>query len=798
MGLHIGLAVSVMAAALLRRWLPFDLRAGYLVAFFFIIGLGSLFTLGIMVGPQLFFVAAGILAFCLFGAAAGFAVVGLGVAAMLATYMALAAGMLPTVPDPIAYLVSAGGWITAATGLVLTATVIGISLVGIFRSMSGATDRAHRQNMALQAEIAERHRADAARRDQETRAQAIVDHAPAVIFIKDRDGRFLMVNRGFQEQYGLRAADTIGNTDTAVAPPALAALFRARDLEVMASGTPQELEHVDDSGGARRVYSTVRFPIRDRDGNIFGVCGIATDITQRKQAEAAAKESHASLRNAIDSVSQAIVLWDGDRRIAAFNQRFADFFHDVPAIGLHHEDFIRALVAKGLSGVAAGQEEAWIAARIEGFRRADGTPLIENLADGRKLSIVRTRSQDSGIVTVATDITEQIKSEERLRDMQKMEAIGKLTGGMAHDFNNYLAVIIGNLDLLMEDGDIANPETKLLLDQAIGGAMRAAELTRSLLAFSRNQPLEASSTDIGRRLSAVARLLDRTLGEHIVLNTDFASDLWSVKVDGPQLDSSVVNLANNARDAMPGGGTLTIAAHNTRLDAADARIDPEFTPGDYVLIEVSDTGTGMPPEVASRAFEPFFSTKGPGHWTGLGLSMVYGYVKQSGGHVAIDSKSGRGTTVRIYLPREEGQTAAASPAVTGRARALPPGGREIILLAEDNAQMRRTTAAQLGSLGYQVVEAVDGNAALTFLQQADRPFDLLLTDIVMPGGIDGYQLAKLALERRPGIKVLLSSGYTGESLPTDKARDLGLKLLAKPYRQAELAKAVRTVLDAAP
>ncbi len=797
MGLHIVLTASVIAAALLRRHLPYGLRAGYLVALFFIIGLGGLATLGIMSGPQLFFLAASILAFFLFGSALGFIIVGLGLAALIVAYSLLARGILPSIPEPIAYIASAGGWITAGTSLALTATVIGISLVEVFRSMIGSIEHVRQQNAEMKAEVAERQRAEAARLDQDARAQAIVDHAPAVIFIKDRNGRFLMVNQGFQEQYKVSAADVIGQTDAAVVSPALAALFRRRDLEVLSNDAPQELEHVDETEQGRRIYSTVRFPVRNHTGQVYGVCGIAIDITERKRVERAAEDALASLRDAIDSINQAIVLWDSDDRIAVFNQRYADTFFGIPAIGLHFEDFIRAAVAKGMGNPAPGQEEALVAERLAIHRKANGIAFVETLPDGRKLNVVRTPSRAGGIVSVVTDITEQLITEAQLREMQKMEAIGKLTGGMAHDFNNYLAVIIGNLDLLQNDG-ITGADAMKLLDQALAGALRAAELTQSLLAFSRNQPLEPSSTDVSRRLTMVASLLERTLGEDIVLRTELADDLWSVKIDGPQLDSSIVNLANNARDAMPDGGTLLIVTRNVRFNRSQARTSPEMEPGEYVLVEVGDTGTGIPPELIAHIFEPFFTTKRSGHGTGLGLSMVYGYVKQSGGHIFIDSKVGQGTRVRIYLPREKEDLSAVPPTPASSTPHKATGGMETVLLVEDNPQMRRTALAQLRSLGYRVIEAADGEAALDIVEQKEIHLDLLLSDIVMPGRINGYELAKLALERRPGLKVLLSSGYTGNSLPAGGIEGQNMMLLAKPYRLSDLAKAVRAALDSVP
>jgi CheY-like chemotaxis protein len=334
-------------------------------------------------------------------------------------------------------------------------------------------------------------------------------------------------------------------------------------------------------------------------------------------------------------------------------------------------------------------------------------------------------------------------------------------------------------------------------DVALGGALRGKDLTQSLLAFSRSQPLDPQVIDVNRHLEAVATLLRRTLGEDIALTTALSPDLWPVRIDAAQLDSGIVNLANNARDAMPQGGSLSLATRNVQVDEAHARLNGDMALGDYVLVEVSDSGVGMPPEIVARVFEPFFSTKKPGHGTGLGLSMLYGFVTQSGGHIRIYSEVGLGTTVRVYLPRVvtaavvgQGPAAAAKPAL--------PRGTETILLVEDNEDVRRTAVVQLTSLGYTVVEAENGEAALGLLGQPERHFDLLFTDVVMPGKPDGYELAKLALERRPAIRVLLTSGFPGDSLSRQGRPEPHFSLLGKPYRRDELARAIRAAIESTP
>ena len=398
-----------------------------------------------------------------------------------------------------------------------------------------------------------------------------------------------------------------------------------------------------------------------------------------------------------------------------------------------------------------------------------------------------------GIVVALEDVTERQAVEEQLRQSQKMEAVGQLTGGLAHDFNNLLGVIVGNLDLLRERLSATDPEAAEILGEALGAALRGAELNRRLLAFSRRQPLRPRQLDVNALVRDAAGLLARALGEAVEVRLSLAPDLAPVVADPAQLEASLTNLAVNARDAMPRGGQLTIATRNAALDAGCAAAQAEMPPGDYVLLEVTDTGAGMPAEVLARAFEPFFTTKEAGKGTGLGLSMVYGFAKQSGGHVRIYSEVGHGTTVRLYLPRA---VAKASEAETAAAEAPPPPrGRERVLVVEDQEALRRVLLRQLAELGYEALEAEDARAALALLDRG-APVDLLLTDVVMPGGMNGRELACEAQRRRPGLKTLFTSGFpdVGCGRSGDIPLPEGALLLGKPYRKEELARTLRDVL----
>lgn len=395
---------------------------------------------------------------------------------------------------------------------------------------------------------------------------------------------------------------------------------------------------------------------------------------------------------------------------------------------------------------------------------------------------------------IAEALAERAVAEEALRQSQKMEAVGQLTGGVAHDFNNLLTIITGNLDIMtraMDRGDEAR--IRRAIESAQKGADRAASLTQRLLAFSRRQPLAPKPIDVDQLVYGMSELLTRALGETISLEVVTTPGLWRVEADPNQLENCLINLAVNARDAMLGGGALTIEAANTRLDEDYSAAHAEVAPGHYVVIAVSDTGVGMSREVVARVFEPFFTTKEVGRGTGLGLSMVYGFVKQSGGHVKIYSEEGSGTTIKIYLPRLVSDV---DPAESeGKTLQDSQGHDEVILVAEDDDDVRAYTAEILRELGYNVIEARDGAAALALIQQTDQPIDLLFTDVVMPN-MSGQELAERARAIRPGLKVLYTSGYTRNAIVHNGRLDAGVEMIAKPFTYQALSSRVRQILDA--
>jgi CheY-like chemotaxis protein len=375
-----------------------------------------------------------------------------------------------------------------------------------------------------------------------------------------------------------------------------------------------------------------------------------------------------------------------------------------------------------------------------------------------------------------------------------METVGQLTGGVAHDFNNLLQIVTGNLETLERNLANDSPRLKRAVENAMTGAKRAATLTQRLLAFSRRQPLVPKPIDVNKLVSDMSELLHRTLGETIELETVLASGLWRVEADPNQLENAVLNLVVNARDAMPDGGKLTVETSNTHLDRSYTAQNVEVTPGQYVVICVSDTGTGMDAATAARAFEPFFTSKEVGKGTGLGLSMVYGFVKQSGGHVKIYSEPGHGTTVKIYLPRLLGRL---EEEVEIKSVLVPEGtNEETILVCEDDDDVRAHSVEVLRELGYRVLEAHDGPSALRLLERQEGRVDLLFSDVVLPSGMNGADLAAEARRLRPTIKVLFTTGYARDAIVHHGRLDPGVELITKPFAYAELAARVRDILDA--
>jgi PAS domain S-box-containing protein len=426
----------------------------------------------------------------------------------------------------------------------------------------------------------------------------------------------------------------------------------------------------------------------------------------------------------------------------------------------------------------------------------DNTDLAQAAArelEERKRAEEALRQFNLSLEHQIADRTERLRvNEEALRQSQKMEVVGQLTGGVAHDFNNLLQIIMGNLDTARRGMTDTSPRIVRAMDNAANGARRAASLTRRLLAFSRRQPLNPKPVDVNALVSGMSDLLHRTLGEDTEVLTVQGAGLWRVEADATELESAILNLALNARDAMPAGGRLTIESANADIDRSYTLLHAEVVPGQYVVISVSDTGTGMTEDAVSRAFEPFFTTKPVGEGTGLGLSQVYGFVKQSGGHVKIYSEVGQGTSVKIYLPRLKEVIRIETPDEV--VSAPEAAEEETILVLEDDDDVRAYSVEILRELGYRVIEAHDGPSALRLLERQFR-LDLLFTDVVLPGGMTGAQVAAKAREAMPDLKVLFTTGYARNAIVHHGRLDPGVQLITKPFSMSDLATRVRDVLD---
>jgi signal transduction histidine kinase/ActR/RegA family two-component response regulator len=515
-------------------------------------------------------------------------------------------------------------------------------------------------------------------------------------------------------------------------------------------------------------------------------------IAERDRAQAS------KMAAILKGMPDGILVVDGDLRLVEWNEHFPEFA-GVPSgmlrVGLDMSDILRAQAAAGEFGPA--DVEAEVERRMDLLRSGGSIGVIERARpNGKTLELRRNLLPEGGFVTLYTDISARRQAETQLRQAQKMEAVGHLTGGVAHDFNNLLMVILGNLELAVQALGTSNlVRAQRKVEVAQGGAQRAAALTQRLLAFSRRQNLNPQPVDANKILSSMSELLRHSIGGSIELETVLAGDLWEAVVDPNQLENALLNLAINARDAMPDGGKVTVETANTFLDAAYAASNDEVKAGQYVMVAVSDGGTGMTPDQAARAFEPFFTTKGIGKGSGLGLSQVFGFIKQSSGHVKIYSEPGTGTTVKLYLPRLIRDDEAATETVVEAASVPRARTGECILVVEDDQDVLAFSMDALETLGYSVVSAKDAEHALAILGgRAD--VTLLFTDVELPGA-NGPELVKEALSQRPGLAVLYTTGYTANAVLHRGILDREVTSLTKPFTVAQMAATVRETIDGA-
>ena len=516
-------------------------------------------------------------------------------------------------------------------------------------------------------------------------------------------------------------------------------------------------------------------------------------VSEEVSAHRKAAQAQALLSDAFESMPAGVLLFDREERLVQHNtwflQRHALASSGMFTSGTKAEDIFRKMAAAVPTNETQLAQDEWVMRRLAYFRQPVGVLEIVGF-DGRRWQITESHTSDGGRLSLHTDVTDQRTLEESIRRSEKMSAVGQLTGGVAHDFNNILMVIMANVEAL-EDEENLHPSLREMTKGIGEATQRAAELTRQLLAFSRKQPLRPQVLDVNDMVAGTGKLLRRTLGEQVEIDSILTDDLWEIEVDSAQLESALVNLSINARDAMPGGGRLLIETKNSSLDADYVAYNPDVAEGDYVMLAVTDTGSGMPPDVIAKVFEPFFTTKEVGKGTGLGLSMVYGFIKQSNGHIKIYSEVGVGTTIKIYLPRFR------RTEIQEVVQQAPPmsGGTGQVLVVEDDAPVRASVVRQLASLGYEVAEAVDGASGLAAFESATRPYDLLLTDVIMPGPLNGRALADEVARRWPKTPVVFMSGYTEDAIIHHGRLDAGVLLLSKPFRKRDLALIVKSAID---
>ena len=618
--------------------------------------------------------------------------------------------------------------------------------------------------------------------------QGIMEGASDVIFVKDLQGRFLMINSAGARNLGRRVDELIGKGTLEVFGPEVGRRIAEHDRAVRQSGGVQTYEELVSVAGVSRIYLTTKTPYRDSDGHMIGLLGIARDITDRKLAEEEFRQSQQRLRIHFEHTPLAVVEWDTEFRVTAWNSSAERIFGYScrEAVGQHGSFVFPPQIRPHL-------DQMWhdLLKQKEGNRSTS-----ENITkDGRTIScewdstpLVDGSGRVLGVASLVQDITERVAVEQKLRQSQKMEAIGRFAGGIAHDFNNLLTVINGYSQLLLTH-DALPDQSRRQLDRIHQAGVRAGGLTQQLLAFSRKQVFTPRNVNLNDAVREIVSMLEPIVGEDIRITTSLAPDLGLTLVDPDQMHQVLMNLALNGRDAMPHGGDLLIETSNQDLGASSMGGRPEVTPGSYIQLAVSDSGVGMDAPTRERIFEPFFTTKSMGGGTGLGLAMVHGIVRQSGGWIFVDSGPGQGTTFKIHLPRVD------TPVIAERGRREDQRtltGRETILVVEDNEAVREFTVELLRELGYRVLKAANAEEALRLAEQ-ERAIDLMITDVVMPG-MTGPQLATHLQSVKEGIRVLYASGYTEDVVGHRGVLDPGFQYIPKPFSPEALAAKVREVL----
>ena len=649
-------------------------------------------------------------------------------------------------------------------------------------------------NVALQAQMSRlvrsMRREAAFVRDQhkvrERLFSAVVESSSDAIITNALNGTITGWNLAAERVFGYSEQEAVGQHISLVVPPhrldEIADLLRRVTKGERIDGFETVRVHKD---GRNVDVSLSLSPLLSANGDIIGVSRIARDITESKQTQSALSREIEERQRIFETSQDLILVTDSVGNFVQVSPSVAHILGYEPEEMIGHSA-VEFIHADDLESTRQEMRAARRGLQVRSFEarypHKDGNIVTLNWMGSWSEPVRRH-------FFIGRDLTDKRAAEAQMRQAQKMDAIGQLTGGVAHDFNNILTVITGTIGILA-DAVADRPELVSIAKLIDDAAERGAQLTKHLLAFARKQPLQPLEIDINSLILEAAKLLHPTLGEHIEISPKLSDDAWPTLVDPSQLTTAVLNLSLNARDAMPRGGKLTLETDNVHLDQDYASMNSEVVPGDYVMVAVSDTGTGIPAALMEKVFDPFFTTKEVGKGTGLGLSMVFGFVKQSGGHIKIYSEEGHGTTVKIYLPRSSGQGRTASDLLSS---AEVKGGSETVLVVEDDMLVRNYVMTQVGSLGYATLEAANATEALKIIEDGAH-IDLLFTDVIMPGPMNGRQLVDEALRRRPQLKTLFTSGYTENAILHHGRLDEGVLLLAKPYRKPELARMIRVAL----
>jgi len=636
--------------------------------------------------------------------------------------------------------------------------------------------------------------------EQQTHSQALflslIESLPLNVFSKDKAGRFILANRQYCATIGKSADEILGRTDDDFHPTEMARKYRQDDQAVMASGEATIIEEIHRStDGDPMDVRVIKAPLYDRHQEVTGMLGVFWDISERKRTERALHESERRFRELVDLLPQSIYELDLHGRILFTNQSGLQVF------GYTLEDIDNVLSIWDLL-VEEDHPKAKADMALLADPQLETRTTMEYTARHRKgrcfpiatyTSPIRQGQDIVGVRGIAIDQTDIKNLEERLDVAQKMEAVGQLAGGVAHDLNNLLSPILGYAELLLEDlvdGDENRPSVQSIHD----AGLKARDLVQQLLAFARKQPLDITTIDLNQVIDRFEDLLRRSIREDIVIDVHLSQTPVLMKADAGQIEQVIMNLAVNAQDAMPRGGHLTLETAAVDLDERYASEHPGVTPGPHIMLSLSDTGQGIPDDHRKRIFDPFFTTKERGKGTGLGLATVYGIVKQHQGNIWLYSELERGTTFKIFFPTVQGQIA---PLADGTAATRTPRGKETIMVVEDNAMLRDMAIHILNRQGYAVIQAGSGEECLQRLDEHDGPVHLLLTDVVMPG-MNGRELYTRLAARQPDLKVLYMSGYTDNVILHHGVLEEGIDFIQKPFSVQGLTEKIRLILDQPP